>query len=161
MGGTSIFLPESSPSCSSRHPLRLRGGEDVSLSLLPPAGRTLGCGRGPACVCPAVPGSRTYLAANRKPDSPIWLLLVTEPVFLISTYLSDSCFDLHADSRLGSGRETGSLSVRVPGVTHWAEPPWSVCPFGSVSAKRKQQSDHHFRKKYRCTRRTPSLSVFW
>lgn len=106
-------------------------------SLLPPAGRALGCGRGPACVCPAVPGSRTYLAANRKPDSPIWLLLVTEPVFLISTQLSDSCFDLHADSRLGSGRETGSLSVRLSGVTHWAGPPLSVCPFGSFSAERK------------------------
>lgn len=77
------------------------------------------------------------MAANRKPDSPIWLLLVTEPVFLISTYLSDSYFDLHADSRLGSRRETGSLSVRVPEVTHWAEPPLSACPFGSFSAKRK------------------------
>lgn len=110
---------------------------DVGLEPAAPAGRALGCGRGPACVCPAVPGSRTYLAANRKPDSPIWLLLVTGPVFLISTYLSDSCFDLHADSGLGSGRETGSPSVRLSRVTRWAETPLSVCPFGSFSAKRK------------------------
>lgn len=124
MGGTFIFLPESS-SCHPPASEEERRGA-----------RALGCGRGPACVCPAVPGSRTCLAANRKPDSPIWPLLVTEPVSVVSTSLSDSCLDLHADSGLGA-EETGSLSVRLSGVTHWTEAPLSVCPFGSFSAKRK------------------------
>lgn len=88
---------------------------DVGLEPAAPASRALGCGRGPACVCPAVPGSRTYLAANGKPDSPIWLLLVTEPVSVISTYLSDSCLDLHADSGLGAGERQAHRVCACPG----------------------------------------------
>ena len=77
--------------------------------------RALGCGRGPACVCPAVPGSRTCLAASRKPDSPIWPLLVTEPVSVVSTSLSDSCLDLHADSGLGAEERQAHWVCACPG----------------------------------------------